>query len=89
MQNNKKIDSSSNIKNYIGVDESLIETLPLEVILKNVDITDLEIENNKKIILSEKEGDMFPNDKKTLKITARGLESGLRKQLPLRRNTFR
>ena len=77
--NTKKQDSVNNIKSYVDVDESLIETLPLEVILKNVIITDFEIENNKKLLLTEKEGNMFPNDRKTLKITARGLENGLRK----------
>ena len=69
---------SKNIKAYIGVDESLIENLPLEVILKNVIITDIEIENNKKLVLFEKEGDMLPTEKKSLRITARGLENGLR-----------
>ena len=74
----RKLDSTTSIKSYVGVDESLIETLPLEVIIKNVIITDVEIENNKKLLLTEKEGDLFPSEKKTLKITARGLENGLR-----------
>jgi len=61
-----------------GMDESIIENLPLEVILKNVIITDAEVLDNKTIILTEKEGDMFPNDQKSLKISARGLGNGLR-----------
>lgn len=79
MQNKQKIDSSSNVKTYVGVDQSIIENLPLDVILKNVSITDNEVDKNKKLLLSEKEGEMFPSDRKTLKINARGLEGGLRK----------
>jgi len=77
---NKKIDSNTNVKSYVGVDHSLIETLPLEVILKNVIITDAEIENNKKLSLTEQEGDMLPTDQKKLIITARGLENSLRQK---------
>jgi len=69
-------DAENNKFKKIMNESNILENIPFTINNREVKITDQEAAMHPKVILKETEGNILPNNEKTLLINAKGLEKG-------------